>query len=111
MKKLILTAVLLLLPGLAAAAPLASTDGNANYGCEWVQGENTNALVLKGDCAGIPTVTSGYKYTTETKIVERLVEGECGPEVVRVEVTERVEREARGGAEIGRAVVERTILD
>lgn len=112
MKNLILaTFALLASTVIAVAAPLASTDGNASYGCAWVQGENTNALVLKGDCAGVPVLTGGYKYTTETKIVERVVEGDGGPEAVRVEVTEQVEREARGGAEIGRTVVDRTILD
>jgi hypothetical protein len=95
MKKLILTAALTLIPGLALAAPLASTDANANYGCAWVQGENTNALVLSKDCDGVPVITGGSKTS-----IEKRRDGE-------ETVTDRVTRESRGGREEGRVEIAR----
>jgi hypothetical protein len=97
MKRLILTATLLLLPGLAIAAPLTSTDGNANYGCGWQPADNGGGfLTVKDDCAGIPVITGGSTTDRETYTVDL----GCGTATV----TERVTTADRGGAVEGREV-------
>ena len=88
MKTLLITAAFAVLGTAALAAPVKSTDGNANYGCGWQPAENGNWLTFKGDCAGIPVVTGGYTSEVETFVVE----GECGPETISRVVT----RESRG---------------
>lgn len=95
---LISTAILAISAGMAMAAPLQSTDGNANYGCAWEKAENGNFLTIKSNCNGIPTITGGYF----TKDEIRTVETEYGT----VTFTERVTSESRGKREENREIVD-----
>jgi hypothetical protein len=62
MKKLILTAALLVLPGLALAENPAFTRTD----CELTKAENGNWLTYVGTCAGGEVITGGYTVASTT---------------------------------------------